>query len=295
MANVIYENSNDLCKNNYYYALASSYNPSQLPSSDTGIADSGSNGFYFSPDALVNNLDPKAPTVGVQVENGISEKSVASATLASAPSLPEEAMLGHVMPSFPHTLIGLGPFADLGYTIVFTKTDVKVIHPDGHCILKGWREGNGPRLWRFPLKASRPRQLPPASPPPPRPAAPSLPPQSRPLTTSPVAQIHPSQGFQAIDAAGQACLVTFMYGAAQAVALAAQAARPPFDPRSLDLPSIGALVGFYHACIGFPVKQSWLDTVRVGNFDSFDSLTFSNVARSHPCQAVHPSLVGLPR
>jgi hypothetical protein len=33
----------------------------------------------------------------------------------------------------------LGPFADLGYTIVFTKTDVKVIHPDGHCVLEGWR------------------------------------------------------------------------------------------------------------------------------------------------------------
>jgi hypothetical protein len=45
MANVVYENSNDFCKNNYYYALASSYNPSQLPSSDTGIADSSSNGF----------------------------------------------------------------------------------------------------------------------------------------------------------------------------------------------------------------------------------------------------------
>ncbi len=77
-------------------------------------------------------------------------------------------------------------------------------------------------------------------------------------------------------------MVTFMYGAAQAVALAAQAARPPFDPRSLDLPSIGALVGFYHACIGFPVKQSWLDAVRAGNFDSFDGLTFSNIARYCP-------------
>ena len=60
-------------------------------------------------------------------------------------------MQGHVMPSFPNTLIGLGPFADLGYKIVFTKTAVSVIHPDGHSILEGWRELTGPRLWMFPL------------------------------------------------------------------------------------------------------------------------------------------------
>ena len=138
MANVVYENSSNLFNNNYFYALSSSYNPTKIPSSDTGIANSGSSGFYFSPDAPVDNLDHWAPTVGVQVANGIPERSVASTTLASAPSLPKEAMLGHVMPSFPHTLIGLGPFADLGYTIVFTKTDVKVIHLDGHCVLEGW-------------------------------------------------------------------------------------------------------------------------------------------------------------
>ncbi len=230
MANGVYENSNDLCKNNYYYALSSSCNPTHPPSSDTGIADSGSSGIYFAPGAPVANLDPHAPTVGVQVVNGFPEKSVASATLASAPSLPQEAMLGDVMPSFPHTLIGLGPFADLGYAIVFTKTDVKVIHPDGCCVLKGWREGDGPHLWRFPLKARSPHQQPPASPPPSPPAAPSPTPQTHPLTPAPASQIHPSHGLQAINDAGQACVVTFMYDAAQAMALATQAARPPFDP-----------------------------------------------------------------
>ena len=60
-------------------------------------------------------------------------------------------MLGHVMPSFPHTLVGLGPFADQGCKIVFTKDDVDVIDPTGICILKGWRERVGARLWRFPL------------------------------------------------------------------------------------------------------------------------------------------------
>ena len=44
-------------------------------------------------------------------------------------------MTGHVMPAFPHTLIGLGPFADLGCKIVFTKSSVTVYHPDGHPLL----------------------------------------------------------------------------------------------------------------------------------------------------------------
>ena len=124
--------------------------PNILPS-HTGIADSGATDFYFAPDAPVTNYNPQAPPVGVRVANGRPERSVASATLASVPSLPRAAMSGHVMPSFPHTLIGLGPFADLGCKIVFTRTSVTVYHPDGHPILTGWRDETGPRLWHFPL------------------------------------------------------------------------------------------------------------------------------------------------
>ena len=139
MANLVYCNNNELLKNNYYFALSttSASNPTQLPSSHTGIADSGASGFYFAPGMPIANLDPKAPTVAVRVANGLPEKSVTSATLASAPSLPPASMRGHVMPSFPHTLIGLGPFADLGCQIVFTKTAVSVIHLEGHSILEG--------------------------------------------------------------------------------------------------------------------------------------------------------------
>jgi hypothetical protein len=35
---------------------------------------------------------------------------------------------------------------------------------------------------------------------------------------------------------------------------------------------MGALVDFYHACSGFPVKQTWLDAIKAGNFDTFDDL-----------------------
>jgi hypothetical protein len=61
-------------------------------------------------------------------------------------------MRGHVMPSFTNSLIVLGPFVDMGYTVVFIATGVLVVHPDGHSILNGWREAAGARLWQFLLK-----------------------------------------------------------------------------------------------------------------------------------------------
>jgi hypothetical protein len=67
-----------------------------------------------------------------------------------------------------------------------------------------------------------------------------------------------------------------MYGVAQAMALAAQSSNTTFDLQSLGLSSMGALVGFYHACLGFPVKQTWLDAIKAGSCDSFDGLTYSN-------------------
>jgi hypothetical protein len=93
---------------------------------------------------------------------------------------------------------------------------------------------------------------------------------------------HPSQGILAINTSGINCLVYYLYGAAQAVALAAQAAGTPFDPHSLDLPSIGAFVGFHHACLCLPVKQTWVDAIKAGNWDTFKGLTYSNVARYCP-------------
>jgi hypothetical protein len=53
-------------------------------------------------------------------------------------------MAGHVMPSVPHTLIGLGTFANQGCKIAFDKTLVAVYHPDGHPILSLWRDTDRP-------------------------------------------------------------------------------------------------------------------------------------------------------
>jgi hypothetical protein len=100
-----------------------------------------------------------------------------------------------------------------------------------------------------------------------------------PPTVSAATHPHPSQGILATSLFWVACLVYNLYGAAHTVALAAHAAGTPFDPRSLDLPSIGALVGFYHACLGFLVKQTWLNAIKASNCNTFDGLTYSNAAR----------------
>jgi hypothetical protein len=92
-------------------------------------------------------------------------------------------------------------------------------------------------------------------------------------------QLHPSQGLKAIDDANQACSVSYWYGRDQYLAFAAQATKTTFDPHSLDLPSVGAPVGFYHACLGFPVNQTWLDGSKAGNLGTFNGLTYSNIAR----------------
>ncbi len=118
--------------------------PSTFPHQHTGIANSGSSGFYFSCGTTVANYNPRALTVGITVAIRCPKHSVASATLGFVSMLPPATMLGHVMPSFLHTLIGLGPFTDQGCKIVFDKTLVTVFHPDGHPILKDWRDLDGP-------------------------------------------------------------------------------------------------------------------------------------------------------
>jgi hypothetical protein len=213
-------------------------------------------------------------------------------------------MQGHVMPSFPYTLIGVGPFANLGCQIVFTKTAMSIIHPGRHTILGGWREVNGPRMWRILLQPTQsslpvtalvakykepgpnrsaanflpappviPIQCPPITP---------MPPPCRPPPMAMTTPLYPSQGFSTGDNDGQACFVSCQYRATQALALAARFSTTPFNPCSLNLNSVGALVGFYQACLSFPVKQTWLEAIKAGNCNLFDGLTHANAARYCP-------------
>ncbi len=168
------------------------------------------------------------------------------------------------MPSFPHTLISVGPFADQGCKIVFDKTSVTVYHPDGHPILNSWRDINGSQLWQFPLTV----------PPPPPLHSPPLSPIAGGLSAAMSAGLpHPSQGFHATSPAREDIQVVFLQEVAQSMAMVAHTSSTPYNPQTLNLPSIGALVCIYHACLGFLVKQTWLDAIKAGNCDIFDGLT----------------------
>ena len=43
-----------------------------------------------------------------------------------------------------------------------------------------------------------------------------------------------------------------------------------------DLPSIEALIRYFHASAGFPVRGTWLKAIKAGNFTSCPGLTYQN-------------------
>ena len=43
-----------------------------------------------------------------------------------------------------------------------------------------------------------------------------------------------------------------------------------------DLPSVRALVLFFHAAAGYPVKATWLKAIKTGFYKSWPGLTYSN-------------------
>jgi hypothetical protein len=239
---------NDLINNKKLaFTTFTSRNPTpHPPDKDTGIADSGSSHFYFAPGAPVRNYDAAAPTIGVRVANGTPVHSIASGELASVTALPPASRKGHVMAGFPHSLIGLAPFVDAGCRVLFTTTSVIAFDKDSDVILEGWRETTGPKLWRWPL-------LPQEPPPPDLPRAQ--------LQLGPCAygtQMEAADAIRSIVASlgphPIKRLVQSMPPSAGTGTTSTKSGRPPFDPRWIDLPSIPALVTFYHACLGYPVK-----------------------------------------
>jgi hypothetical protein len=103
-----------------------------------------------------------------------------------------------------------------------------------------------------------------------------------PSATKVALQSLPIHGIQTTSTAGEYISIVFLYETTNAMAMTAQASSTAFNPQTLDLPSISTIVSFYHACLGFPVKQTWLDAIKAGSCDTFDGLTSSNVARYCP-------------
>ena len=49
-----------------------------------------------------------------------------------------------------------------------------------------------------------------------------------------------------------------------------------------DLPSVEALVQYFHAAAGYPVKDTWLKAIKAGNYKSWPGLTHQNASKYCP-------------
>eukprot|EP00804_Cyclotella_cryptica_P016130 CCRYP_004246-RA/>CCRYP_004246-RA protein AED:0.35 eAED:0.35 QI:0/0/0/0.75/1/1/4/0/1339 len=117
--------------------------------STTAILDSGASDIYFAPDAPVTNVNPSAPTSTVTDAAGTHHHSSAHANHL-LPTLP--ACSGKIMPSFKHTLFGVGPLCDNGCKVLFDSASATIYDKrDDTILLQGWREPTGAKLWRFSL------------------------------------------------------------------------------------------------------------------------------------------------
>ena len=110
---------------------------------------------------------------------------------------------------------------DAEYSVTFTKDAVRIYSPKGHRFIIGWRETEGPRLWRMSLlpdEASTPD-----------------------ITTAPNTQQSTLKAFSAYT-----------------------------------LPSVEALIRYFHASAGLTVRDTWLRAIKAGNFDFWPGRTYQN-------------------
>eukprot|EP00804_Cyclotella_cryptica_P000724 CCRYP_001009-RA/>CCRYP_001009-RA protein AED:0.50 eAED:0.50 QI:0/-1/0/1/-1/1/1/0/226 len=90
-----------------------------------------------------------APTSTVTDAAGAQHHSSAHANHL-LPTLP--ACSGKIMPSFKHTLFGIGPFCDNGYRVLFDSASVTIYDKTNDSdLLQGWCEPTGAKLWHFSL------------------------------------------------------------------------------------------------------------------------------------------------
>ena len=64
-----------------------------------------------------------------------------------------------------------------------------------------------------------------------------------------------------------------------------------YHRKSYDLPSIGALIQYHHASLGYPVKSELLKAIKCGHLRSFPGLSYTNASRYCP-EAATPTVMG---
>ena len=50
-----------------------------------------------------------------------------------------------------------------------------------------------------------------------------------------------------------------------------------------DLPSVAALVRYFHAAAGYPVRSTWMNDIKEGNYESWTGLTYNNITVTYYC------------
>ena len=115
-----------------------------VANTSTAVVNSGASNIYFAKDAAICNFDSSALKVNVGTATGQVQRSTGTAEL-NLPSLPANIPTkGHVIPSFKHTLLGIGKICDANCKVVFTKEAVVDYKAKQQPILSGWRETTGP-------------------------------------------------------------------------------------------------------------------------------------------------------
>ena len=49
-----------------------------------------------------------------------------------------------------------------------------------------------------------------------------------------------------------------------------------------DLPSVAALISYFHAAAGYPVRSTWLKAIGSGNYYTWTGLTLANATKYCP-------------
>ena len=57
-----------------------------------------------------------------------------------------------------------------------------------------------------------------------------------------------------------------------------------------DLPSVEALVVYFCAAAGYPVRDTWLKAIKAGNYESWPVLTYINATKY--CPSVEDTIKG---
>jgi hypothetical protein len=121
---------------------------SQLPSSSSAIAGSGTTGHYILNNSPCYDKTIATMPIKVQLPNGSTITSTHTCKI-NLPGLPDAAKIAHIFPSLiDHALLSIGQFCDRGCEAIFSRTNV-VITSHVHTVLTGPRDVNG--LWHLNL------------------------------------------------------------------------------------------------------------------------------------------------